>query len=294
MLLNSLNMQLKNFANMNYKIKLLWVLFFFSLLASLVNITGNLLGVEAFQMGIFDSWALYIPIIFVLLHAIWILSLYRGILFLLLACFVGIIAEYLGINFGVTFGGKYIYLGEHFLLFGVPLNVIFYWAVFIYTGYSITNTFLLWTKNKKPVINGAGIRLPLLILFDSIIVVGIAILMGPLQVRAGSWYWVDGGSYFGIPLMNFPTWMLIVIIVTGIYRTYEFFYPKLTDKKLTSVLLIPVLGYGIMYLNFFSLAIRYNMVGAFYIGSSIMIPVLTTNLFLFYKYSKGRLNILWQ
>lgn len=126
--------------------------------------------------------------------------------------------------------------------------------------------------------------LPLLVLADSLIVVAIDLFMDPLQVEAGSWIWLDRGPYFGIPIGNFIGWALVVIISTSLFRTFEYLKPVQIDEKLIFVFLIPVLGYGMLYLNFLVSALRLNMVALVLVGSLTMLPVVALNLLMFRRY----------
>jgi uncharacterized membrane protein len=269
---------------MQFKIKFLWILFFTTVLASLVNIIGILFGSSNLQIDYYNSLLLYIPVAALILHSIWTLSFFRGVLFMLIACFTGFIFEYIGLKHGILFGGNYIYSSEGIKFFTVPLNVILYWCVFIYTGYCITNSFLYWLNKDKPSKSKKNIfLLPFLIFSDSLIVVAIDLFMDPLQVKAGSWTWTDGGFYFNIPIGNFIGWILVTIISVGLFRIYEYFKPISFDKKLKPVFLIPVLGYGLLYLNFLSLALKIGMLSLAFIGSITMLPVFIANVLLFRK-----------
>lgn len=278
---------------MKLKAKILWIIFFLTLLASVVNIVGDLFGLSFLQIGFFNSLILFIPVVLLLFHSIWTLSFFRGIMFILIACFVGFFFEFIGLKYGTVFGGNYQYSPEGIKIFTVPLNVILYWGVFIYTGYCITNSFLYWLdKEKPPKNNKIGFLLPLLILFDSLIVVAIDLFMDPLQARAGSWTWLGGGPYFGIPLGNFIGWVLVTIITTGLFRMYEYFKPIVVDESLKCVFIIPVLGYGLLYLNFVASAIEIKMISLVFIGSATMLPIVLFNLFLFMKFIKSKKAVL--
>lgn len=231
------------------------------------------------------SLSIYIPIILLLLHSIWTLSFTRGVVFIFIASMTGFIFEYFGLKYGVLFGGEYVYADEMLKIITVPLNVILYWGVFIYTGYCISNSFLFWLgKNKPSKKEKKDFLLPLLILCDSLIVVAIDLFMDPLQVRAGSWTWLDSGPYFGIPTGNFIGWFLVALVATGLFRIYEYFKPIGFDERLKSVFVIPVLGYGFLYFSFLTSAVKASMFGLSLIGSFTMLPVVVVNLYFFKKF----------
>ncbi len=107
--------------------------------------------------------------------------------------------------------------------------------------------------------------------------------MDPVAVKFGSWKWIGGGSYFGVPIGNFIGWFIVTIMVVGIFRTYEYFFPKKEATFNKSIFIIPVLGYGIMSISYFFLALNFNYTLAI-IGSVFMLPQVIFNLILFSKY----------
>ncbi len=87
------------------------------------------------------------PILLLGLHGYLTLGTHRIILFFLLSSSTGLLFEIQGLKYGTFFGSYYQYGYENFeimnlSLFSVPIVVIFYWALFIYLAYSITNSFL--------------------------------------------------------------------------------------------------------------------------------------------------------
>jgi len=186
------------------KEKLLWKIFFFILFLSVIQIIGVLLGVQLDELyPIFKLIFLGTPIILVILHSFITLSPMRGVFFLFLAATLGFTSEYFGLKYGQFFGTFYTY-SPQITFFTVPIQVILYWAAFIYTGYCITNSFLIWLRVRLP--NKQlknGWLLLLTILLDGWFVLVIDLFMDPLGVWKGAWTWVNGGPYFGVPIGNF-------------------------------------------------------------------------------------------
>ena len=201
----------------------------------------------------------------------------------MLLCFViGFAFEYAGLKFGVVFGGNYEYGNLGLTLASVPLVVTLYWAIFIYSGYNVTNAFLFWIKKQKPSKSKKDIvLLPLLIILDGLIVTAIDVFMDPLQVQAGHWAWIGGGQYFDIPIGNFIGWFVVVAIATGIFRIFEYFYPKEVAGISKEIFIIPVIGYGQLCLLLMILALKSNMIDLAMIGFLAMFPVIFINLILF-------------
>ena len=217
-----------------------------------------------------------------ILHSFWTLGAVRASVFILIAMVVGLLFEIWGLTSGVVFGGRYIYEQSSLMLFDVPYIVPIYWAVFVYTSYCISNSFLFWMNKNKPTKQYNNFLLiPLLMFFDGIFTVIIDLIMDPLQVKAGAWTWLDGGPYFGIPIGNFIGWFIVTIIITGIYRLLEYYYPKVMYIN-KSVFLIPVLGYFGLSMSFMIIALNYNFRTLGFLSLILMLPVIIINIVLIY------------
>lgn len=266
------------------KNKVIWNIFYILLAITFVDILASFLGLEIDKNNFFRPLFLGIPVLLLLLHSFSTLSFVRGLFFFIFASTVGLLMEMWGLKDGVIFGGHYIYKQNQLTLLNVPIPVVLYWAVFIYTGYCLINSFLVWLKYKKPNYQNSNYwMVPLLIFADGLVVVAIDLFMDPIQVHQGSWRWLEGGPYFGVPIGNFVGWFLVTIIVTGLYRSYEYFAP-IEQEFDKSIYIIPVLGYGILSLSFALTAIRYNLIDLMIIGMLLMLPVVILNIILFRKY----------
>ena len=225
-----------------------------------------------------------VPIILIILHSFITLSPMRGAFFLLLAAALGFISEYFGLKYGQFFGTYYTY-SPQITFFTVPVQVIFYWAAFIYTGYSITNSFLIWLHLEKPRIKlGNGLLLILTIILDGLFVLAIDLFMDPLAVRQGAWTWIHGGPYFGVPIGNFIGWFIVAVLSSGIFRSLEYFFPKKETKCNKSIYIIPILCYGLVAFSLLGMAIQFQMYELGMLGSLLMIPTVLFNVFLFSRY----------
>ncbi len=228
---------------------------------------------------------LIIPFLAVILHASWTMSLTRGLLLLIISGVVGFLAEAVGLNYISVFGGQYHYSDMGTVVFEVPLWVIAYWAIFIYTSYAITNSFLMWLGKEKPSLKTAKFS-PVLILaiIDSLIVTTIDLFMDPLQVAMGSWSWEQVGPFFGIPIGNFVGWFLVAFLSTAIFRAFEYFNPKKYLLKRGPVYLMPVLAYGLLAVNFTFISIDFNMFTLSIIAGTPMYLLVLANVYLFIKH----------
>jgi uncharacterized membrane protein len=272
-----------------YKEKILWCLFYFVILSSTISGAGQIFHWsfvygQLFQIAIIGVF----PILLLLLHASWTLTPQRGLLFILLAFFVGLLFEVDGLRFGTFFGGQYAYHIPVPLILGVPFLVPLYWAFYIYTGYCITSSFLYWLAEDKPnKYNRQLFWLILLVILDGIIVTAIDLFMDPIEAKIGAWTWLSGGSYFGVPLDNFFGWFIVTIIVTFLFRSFEYFYPAKPTDMPSSVYLIPLVGYIFLALFLATLAIQIQLYTLACIGLLTMGLIVVANLF-YYKRNNKR------
>ncbi|HSX30466.1 MAG TPA: carotenoid biosynthesis protein [Candidatus Saccharimonadales bacterium] len=237
--------------------------------------------------AVFSLIATYLPLLLVAIHAYWTLGAARGLMFIGLAGFVGFMAEAISLNHGTLFGGNYTYrAGAGMVIAKVPLSIIVYWAVFIYIGYWLVTSSLYWLNKRKPAEGHSSLRLLApLVIADGLAVTAMDLLMDPVSTRAGSWSWQDGGPYFGVPIGNFVGWFIITIIVTGLFRTFEYYRPLAKPRRNHSIYLLPVLGYLLVGLDFLLGAASYHLSALIVIGIVVVIVPALANITL---YRRGR------
>ena len=260
----------------------LWFLCWSLVAMILVTVIGKVLGVRLFDFSWFSLLFFTLPIVCLISHAIYTLGLGRSVLFIGLAMFVGWLGETLGLIGGMLFGGEYIYADGQVNIGLVPVIVICFWGVFVYTGYTMSNSLLLWLRKEKPSIrNKKPLLLLLLLILDGWFVVAIDLFMDPLQVEAGRWTWINGGAYFGVPLGNFVGWFVLTVVITGLFRVFEYF--KLRDESLidNTVLIMPTTGYCALAAWFLVSALQVKMYYLAFCGSMFMFVNVSICLVLF-------------
>jgi len=258
---------------MSIKEKILWL----GLLLSVLVIIGNsVLDIFTVSEPIPHSIVLGLPVMVVLIHMNLALSIKRALIFIILVSSVGYFAETLGVRYGIIFGGFYEYQMGGPYVGVVPLSVILYWNVFIYMGYCMVS---LIFRNQNP---GNLRKLFVQIICDGLIVTSIDLFMDPIQVSQGNWFWINGGKYFNVPLLNFTGWFLVTILVTGVFRLWEYLYPK-NQNYHYSLKLIPVIGYFMVIIGFTALAFKQQLINLFLIGNGIMLPILCLCLVVYFK-----------
>jgi putative membrane protein len=265
------------------KKSILWLFFLLTIISSFfLNLHGDLFQVGNLEINKSNFIILVVPVLLLLLHSSWTLGVRRSLFFVITASLIGFVFEYFGLKYGTIFGGEYVYLSKGIVLFSVPLNVVVFWSVFIYTGYCITNSFCYWLGREKPSIKNSQLKLLFFfILVDGLIVVLIDLFMDPLQVYSGTWSWPNGGPVFGVPIGNFVGWFVVTVLSSGVFRVFEYYYPKQVEISMRDVFIIPVLGYGLLYLNFLSASVKFEMFELSFVGSLTMLPIFVSNIILY-------------
>lgn len=230
--------------------KLIWGLFFISALFAVVsNLSGA--GLGSTENGLILLFAFVLPFLAVYAHAFYALGGGRSLFFLILSASIGLIFEIVGVNFGTAFGNSYSYAMSGPDIAGVPLIIPLFWFVFIYTAYGSVNALIKIKGGGIPAAPMDKIKsLVFLVLSEAALVTIIDLIMDPVMVSRGEWTWGGGGPYFNIPTENFLGWFLISLLVTGIYRTFEYYYPGGGRKNEGSVIYIPLFGLTTIYISF--------------------------------------------
>ena len=156
------------------------------------------------------------PLVFALIHGALFYGL-RGVLtFVALCLVIGNLIENLGILTGVPFG-RYDFTG---VMGPKILNVpILLGLAYVGMGY------LSWTLGRMivgdPRIPLAGSRVVTVPLVAGLIMVAWDVSLDPIwsTVEHG-WIWLNGGSYFGVPRVNFLGWYLPVYAIYQLFALY--------------------------------------------------------------------------
>jgi putative membrane protein len=129
----------------------------------------------------------------------------RTLLFLLIAYVVGFAAELFGVQTGLLFG-DYTYgqvLGPK--LWGTPLMIGVNWVLLAYAAGVLANTLLPgrhWL--------GRG-------LLAAVLMVGLDVLIEPVAIAYGFWWW-EGGV---VPLQNYLGWFLIALPLGVLFAVWQ-------------------------------------------------------------------------
>ncbi len=281
--------------------RVLYFIFTAILAVLLIDSLGEFGGLAWARHIVFDYAKIFLPVILLMMHCVYSLFLKRGLALIFFICSCGLIAEIIGLKTGLLFGSHYRYNPDSLLMFsrlplfgqgmffcGVPLLVVFYWAVFIYAGYSISNSFLFWQGQGKPSHQAKNTALLVkLILLDAFIVLALDLVMDPVLVNAGNWAWHKPGAYFGVPAGNFLGWFAVAIVLSGAFRIFEYNFPDQIKKLTPLPILFPVLSLSVVFILAVGIALYKSLYLLIPVAVFTMLPVILANFYLFFTGRNG-------
>lgn len=173
---------------------------------------------------------------------------------------IPLIYEYIGINYGGPIGIRYYY-NPSFKpqIFGLPILVWFFWAIFIITSYNLSNSMLIniFYKDYNLFLKD-GLNFILISLFDGFIVTIFDLFIDPIAVKFGLWRWENFKfSYFGVPIGNFIGWFIIAVSTTFILRIIDYFIPSKLNLKLLRF--TPFIYLSFIFILFLSSTILFDL-----------------------------------
>src|SRR3989339_1056829 len=250
--------------------KLIWGLFAVSVVFAFF---GNINGSTGNKNIILLSFALSFVAVYA--HAIFTLGAGRSLFFFALSFFTGLSFEVIGVNFGTAFGSFYSYAMPGPALAGVPLVIPLFWFVFIYTVYGSVNAFIRIKGGALPARQAGGFGvLSALVLLDAFLVTAIDLVMEPVMVGWEKWTWTGTGPYFGIPTENFLGWFLVALIVSGIYRGFEYYKPGNEPNRTDRATYIPLMGLISIYASFTLYAFMVPIFSLGLISAFVYLPLI--------------------
>jgi putative membrane protein len=254
--------------------------YFILLIITFLSYLYSILGTKVLLLDFIGSLWAYTAFAFVLIHSSLLLGKKKTAILFILALLFGSVSEIVGVKFGWIFGNYYYNPALSPLILGlVPLMTIVSWAIIIYISYSITNIIVLrGLNNKKPNINRDRmvfviLTIILLSAIDGLIATGLDMILDPVNVFIGGWYWIGGGPYFGIPISNFVGWFFVTFSATIIFRFYESFKQReLTTEKSFIINTAPIILYLMYFLIYGLASILIGKPSYLLIGTMTMVP----------------------
>jgi len=275
-------------SDLKYK-NIIWIIYFIAVGLSVLGSLSNLFSIGCFGAGNclarWENWKYVFAILIIALHGSYTIGWKKIIWFVLLSSGIGFISEYSGLHYGQLAGVGYIYRSGNATFFDVPILILIFWSFFVYTGYSIINSFLAWKNKERPKTRNKDFnRVWRLAASDGLLVLLIDLFMEPIMVARGEWQWLNSGVYFSIPAGNFIGWFLVAFISMFIFRTLEYKFAETNKNFDLNFLLMPVAGYALIALDFAVAAILLDLPKLILIGFPLMTAVVVYNFFQYFKY----------
>jgi uncharacterized membrane protein len=181
------------------------------------------------------------PAVFALIHGSRFYGSRGIVTFVAICLVVGNVFENLGVLTGVPFGRYYFtdVMGPKLLHVPILLGL-----AYVGMGYlSWTLGHLITGNLRSPITGSRVVTLPLVAAF---IMVAWDLSMDPIwsTVEHG-WIWLNGGAYFGVPVVNFFGWYVTVYVIYQLFALYLRDRATIPDRLPASYWRLAVLFYGI-------------------------------------------------
>jgi putative membrane protein len=185
------------------------------------------------------------PAVFALLHGSILYGARRMLVFTAFCLGIAASCEILGLSTGFPYG-HYFFTGLMGpKIFDLPLLLV---AAYLGIGYCswILAVFIAGDRGKRH-LRTRVVALPLL---ASAIMVAWDLSMDPVWANLDhGWVWLDGGSYFGVPISNFLGWYLTAYLFYQGFALYLSANPAYSKTMPQKLLRAPILVYGICALG---------------------------------------------
>ncbi|MCA1058472.1 carotenoid biosynthesis protein [Rossellomorea aquimaris] len=117
-----------------------------------------------------------------------------------------ILAESLGVHYGLIFGSYHYEKDFGFQLFGVPVTIGFAWVMVIFSSMAHFEFLLMRPKT----VSGAFLYSTV----TSLLAVTMDLIIDPVAFRGRQyWIWDEGGPYYDIPMQNFAGWFFVSFFI---------------------------------------------------------------------------------
>jgi putative membrane protein len=185
------------------------------------------------------------PAVFALIHASLLYRIRGMLMFTLFCASAGGICESLSLRIGFPFG-HYFFTGLMGpKIFDLPVLLV---VAYLGIGYCAWVLAVLILGDRDQPLSGARVvTLPIL---ASAIMVAWDLSMDPVWSNLDhGWIWLDGGSYFGVPISNFLGWYLTAFLFYQAFALYLRSNRTVTKQMPPMLWRAAVLIYGICALG---------------------------------------------
>ena len=182
---------------------------------------------------------------FSLFHGWYLIGWKKTLVFFVITAGISWGYEQIGVETNLIYGEYHYtdYLGQK--LGHVPIIIPLAWFMMIYPSYIIANMIF---SGKAISVQNKFSRIILLALLSAVIMTAWDLVIDPYLSgpTVQAWIWETGGPYFDIPIHNFFGWILTTFTIYLLYRIFEATTKPIEIKFSNSVMVLPVLAYGLM------------------------------------------------
>lgn len=179
--------------------------------------------------------------------------------------------EQVGVATGAVYG-RYVYtdlLGAK--LGDVPVLIPMAWFMVIYPSYVMANLIITRRAVAVPV---TVRRIVALSALGAVVVTAWDLIIDPILSgpQYHAWIWLEGGSYYGVPVLNYAGWLVTTFVVFLVYRLVEHrWVPRPSGEVTPWVAALPVVAYVAVLLS--DLESGVVPVGAAILATALMLPM---------------------
>ncbi|WP_197489702.1 carotenoid biosynthesis protein [Rossellomorea aquimaris] len=172
------------------------------------------------------QWAnavfLYLAGFLAVVYSSKVLGAFRGCLIGVFIMLLTILAESLGVHYGIIFGSYHYEKDFGFQLIGVPITIGFAWVMVIMTSMAYFERLLMKPKSLLGAIYYSSLT--------SIFAVTMDLIIDPVAYKGREyWIWDEGGWYYDIPAQNFLGWFFVSFVIQFALYLY-IHYPSIEKK----------------------------------------------------------------
>ncbi|QRV01762.1 carotenoid biosynthesis protein [Arcanobacterium phocisimile] len=164
---------------------------------------------------------------------------------------IAYVLEEIGVHTGLIFGRYYFTALMGPKLDVIPIAVFSGWVTLLYIAWVITN--LLIDGSPIPTRHTPGL-IVLRAVVGALVVTTFDLNYDPIAVENGWWVWLDGGSYFGVPVHNYVGWFFVAFVSYLVHgyqlRRKQVLSLEVASKGVRRLSIVPVVLYGISGLTF--------------------------------------------
>lgn len=187
----------------------------------------------------------------VALHAAKMLGWKPALRMLGVSMVIAYVLEEIGVHTGIVFGRYYFTPLMGPKLDVIPIVIFCGWVVLIYISWVVTNLLI----DGSPMPNR---HTSYMIIFKAVVgalvITTFDLIADPIGAENGWWVWLDGGSYFGVPIQNYVGWFIVAfvtyLVIGYLFKIKSAPYLELASMGVRRLSIAPLVIYGLSGLAF--------------------------------------------